>query len=149
MLVVGLLFAHGGRQRFASSIAVDAVHRTGPHIASLHDVAIVSLEHRIFAHELQPYLFSSLIEMFYLSVRCVVILGCQSVEGDRKYTQEQQRSFLLLPKCMSDRLVLRTVGASHLPLMLYWNVCLLHPPCGNPHEVLGHLDIAIHKLLVY
>ena len=38
--------AHGDRQRFASSIAVDAVHRIGPRIASLRYPVIASLEHR-------------------------------------------------------------------------------------------------------
>ena len=55
-LSLGLLLAHGGRQRFASSIAVDAVHRTGPRIASLREVAITPLEHRI--HRIEHHLHS-------------------------------------------------------------------------------------------
>ena len=46
MLSLPFVLAHGGRQRFASSIAVDAVHRIGPRIASLRYPVIASLEHR-------------------------------------------------------------------------------------------------------
>ena len=41
--------AHGGRQRFASSIAVDAVHRIGPRIASLRYSVIASLRYSVIA----------------------------------------------------------------------------------------------------
>ena len=51
------VLAHGGRQRFASSIAVDTVHRIGPRIASLRYPVIASLEHRTHrtAHRLYPH----------------------------------------------------------------------------------------------
>ena len=58
LLSLPFVLAHGGRQRFASSIAVDAVHRIGPRIASLRYSVIASLRYSVIASLRYPVIAS-------------------------------------------------------------------------------------------